>query len=80
MLAGIALSIATGILIKRGQLRYAWVTAAPLLWLMIVTTTATWQKIVSPDIRIGFLQQPISWPTDSPPGTLSENRSESHRS
>ncbi len=55
LLAGIALSIATGILIKRGQLRYAWVTAAPLLWLTIVTTTATWQKIVSPDIRIGFL-------------------------
>ena len=55
LLAGIALSVATGILIKRGQLRYAWVTAVPLTWLAVITTTATWQKIVSPDVRIGFL-------------------------
>src|SRR5688572_9935916 len=55
LLAGIALCVATGILIKQGKLRYAWVTAMPLAWLAIVTTTATWQKIVSPDVRIGFL-------------------------
>ncbi|HEY5809858.1 MAG TPA: carbon starvation CstA family protein [Povalibacter sp.] len=55
LLAGIALTVCTGILIKRGQLRYAWITAVPLLWLAIVTTTATWQKIVSTDPRIGFL-------------------------
>jgi carbon starvation protein len=55
LLAGIALSVATGILIKQGKLRYSWVTAAPLLWLAIVTTTATWEKVVSSDPRIGFL-------------------------
>lgn len=55
LLAGIALCVATGIIIKSGRLRYAWVTAAPLFWLAIVTTVATWQKIVSPDPRIGFL-------------------------
>jgi carbon starvation protein len=55
LLAGIALSVATGILIKHGKLRYAWVTAMPLAWLSIVTTTATYQKVVSPDVRIGFL-------------------------
>ena len=55
LLAGIALCVATGILVKQGKLRYAWVTAVPLAWLAIVTTTAAWQKIVSPDVRIGFL-------------------------
>jgi carbon starvation protein len=55
LLAGIALSVATGILIKQGKLRYCWVTAAPLAWLAIVTTAASWQKLVSGDPRIGFL-------------------------
>ena len=55
LLAGIALCVATGILVKHGKLRFAWVTAVPLTWLAIVTTTASWQKIVSADPRIGFL-------------------------
>lgn len=54
MLAGIALSVATGILIKSGKLKYAWVTALPLAWLLIVTTSAAWQKIMSEDVRVGF--------------------------
>ncbi|WP_293865274.1 carbon starvation CstA family protein [Steroidobacter sp.] len=55
LLAGIALCVATGIFIKQGKARYAWVTAVPMLWLTIVTTTATWQKIMSSDPRVGFL-------------------------
>ena len=54
MLAAIALSVATGILVKPGKLRYAWVTGVPLAWLAIVTTTAAWQKIFSRRARIGF--------------------------
>ena len=54
MLAAIALSVATGILVKSGKLKYAWVTALPLTWLITITTTAAWQKITSDDIRIGF--------------------------
>jgi carbon starvation protein len=55
MLAAIALSIATGIIIKSGKARYALVTLVPLAWLAIVTTTAALQKITSPDVRIGLL-------------------------
>jgi carbon starvation protein len=55
MLAAIALSVGTGILIKSKKLKYAWVTGMPLLWLIIVTTTAAYQKIFSQDIRIGFI-------------------------
>ena len=54
MLAAIALCVATGILIKSGKLKYAWVTGLPLVWLVTITTTAAWQKITSDDIRIGF--------------------------
>ncbi|GMU69747.1 MAG: putative carbon starvation protein [Steroidobacteraceae bacterium] len=54
MLAAIALSVATGIIVKQGKARYAWVTLAPLAWLAVVTTTAAVQKIVSDDPRIGF--------------------------
>ena len=54
MLAAIALCVATGILIKSGKLKYAWVTGLPLVWLVIITTTASWEKITSDDVRIGF--------------------------
>jgi carbon starvation protein len=54
MLAAIALSVATGILIKSGKARYAFVTLVPLAWLAVVTTTAAWQKVFSDDVRIGF--------------------------
>jgi carbon starvation protein len=55
MLAAIALCVCTGVLVKQGRLRYAWVTAVPLAWLAIVTTTAVWQKLASTDPRVGFL-------------------------
>jgi carbon starvation protein len=54
MLAAIALSVATGILVKSGKLRFAWITALPLIGLVAVTSTAAWQKITSDDIRVGF--------------------------
>ncbi len=54
MLAAIALCVATGILVKSGKLKYAWVTGLPLTWLVIITTTASYQKIFSTDIRVGF--------------------------
>src|SRR6185437_15834570 len=55
LLAGIALAVCTGILAKQGRLRFAWVTGVPLAFLALVTTSATWQKVVSDDARVGFL-------------------------
>jgi carbon starvation protein len=46
--------VATGIIIKKGKLKYAWVTGLPLAWLAIITTTAAWQKVFSPDAKLGF--------------------------
>jgi len=56
MLAAIALTVATGILVKQGKLKYAWVTGAPLAWLAVVTTSASWEKLFSPDPRVSFLK------------------------
>ena len=54
MLAAIALSVATGILIKTGRAKQAWVTGLPLAWLAVITTSAAWEKITSQDVHIGF--------------------------
>ena len=54
LLAVIALSLGTTVLIKMGRKRYAWVTAAPLAWLLAVTMSAGWMKLFSP-APIGFL-------------------------
>jgi len=74
MLAAIALSVATGILIKSGRARYALVTLAPLAWLAIVTTSAAWQKIVSPDPHTGFLAAAGDLATRLAAGALSAER------
>jgi carbon starvation protein len=55
LLAAIALCVGTTVLIKMGRARFAWVTLAPLAWLVAVTMTAGWQKVFSPDVRLGFL-------------------------
>jgi carbon starvation protein len=55
LLASVALCVGTTIIIKAGKARYAWTTLAPLAMLLVVTLTASWQKIFSPERRIGFL-------------------------
>jgi len=55
LLATVALSVATTILIKSGRLRYIWVTLIPMVWLVLVTFTAGLEKIFHSNPRIGFL-------------------------
>jgi carbon starvation protein len=55
LLAVIALSLGTTIMIKMGKARYTLITLLPLLFLFTVTMTAGFMKIFSADPRIGFL-------------------------
>ncbi|MDX6554849.1 MAG: carbon starvation protein [Miltoncostaeaceae bacterium] len=57
LLAAVALTVGTTLLIKSGRLRWAWVTGVPLAWDLAVTLTASWQKIFSGDPRVGFFSQ-----------------------
>src|SRR5438132_4856752 len=57
LLATVALCVATTIIIKMHRAKYALFTLAPLAWLVAVTFTASWHKILDPDPRVGFLAQ-----------------------
>ncbi len=55
MLAALALTLATVVLCKMKRERYAWITGAPTVWLLICTLTAGWQKLFHENPAIGFL-------------------------
>jgi carbon starvation protein len=57
LLAAVALVVATTILLKMGRTRVIWVTLMPMAWLVVVTMTASYQKIFDPSPRLGFLAQ-----------------------
>jgi carbon starvation protein len=57
LLAAVALTVATTILIKSGRLKWAWITAVPLAWDATVTLTASYQKVFSDDPKLGFFSQ-----------------------
>jgi carbon starvation protein len=74
MLAAIALAVATGILVKSARLKHVWVTALPLAWIVVVTTTAAWQKVFSTDVKLGFFAAANDMAAKFAAGTLTPDR------
>ncbi|WP_193241745.1 carbon starvation CstA family protein [Streptomyces phaeolivaceus] len=57
LLAAVALTVCTTLLVKSGRLKWAWITGVPLAWDATVTLTASYQKVFSSDPRVGFFEQ-----------------------
>jgi len=57
LLAAIALALCVTLLFKHGKARYVWVPGIALAWDLIITMTATWEKVFSGNAKIGFFQQ-----------------------
>ncbi|GAB94254.1 carbon starvation protein [Kineosphaera limosa] len=54
LLAGVALCLVFTITMKKGLYRWAWIPGLPMAFVLLVTMTASWQKIFSADPRIGY--------------------------
>ncbi|MCV7222184.1 carbon starvation CstA family protein [Mycolicibacterium elephantis] len=61
LLAAIALTVVTVVVIKKGLLKWAWVPGVPLLWDLVITLTASWQKIFSGDSKVGYWTQHFAY-------------------
>ncbi len=57
LLAAIALALCVTLLFKHGKARYVWVPGIALAWDLIITMTASWQKVFSGNVKIGFFSQ-----------------------
>jgi len=57
LLAAIALALCVTLMFKHGKGNYAWVPGIPLAWDLIVTMTASWQKVFSGNAKIGYFEQ-----------------------
>jgi len=55
LLATVALCVGTTVFIKMGKAKYSYITIMPLIWLTIVTMSAGWEKLFSPEAKLGFL-------------------------
>ncbi|WP_280253799.1 carbon starvation CstA family protein [Nocardia abscessus] len=57
LLAAIALTVVLVIVVKKGLAKWAWIPGIPLVWDLVVTMTASWQKIFSADPKLGYWKQ-----------------------
>ena len=57
LLAAVAFVVATTILLKMGRKLASLATVTPMIWLVAVTMTASYEKIFNPSPRLGFLAQ-----------------------
>jgi carbon starvation protein CstA len=61
MLAAIALTVCTVVLFKMKRERFALVTIAPAIWLVVCTMTAGLEKVFHPDPNVGFISHAFKY-------------------
>ncbi len=71
LLGVVALAVGTTIVLKKHGPKYLWITLLPMVWIVSVTYTASYQKVFSPDPRLGFLAQASSLSESLRAGTVS---------
>ena len=54
LIAAVALAIVCVMVIRKGYLKWVWIPVIPLVWDVCVTFAASWQKIFSTDVNIGY--------------------------
>ena len=57
LLAAIALTLCVTLFCKHGWWKFVWVPAVPLAWDLVVTMTASYQKVFSDNPAIGYFSQ-----------------------
>jgi carbon starvation protein len=57
LLAAIALTLCVTLMFKHGKAKWVWVPGIALAWDLITTMTASWQKVFSPDAKLGYFEQ-----------------------
>ena len=57
LLAAVALTVVTVVVIRNGKAKWAWIPGIPLAWDLLVTMVASYQKIFSSDAKIGYWAQ-----------------------
>ena len=57
LLAAIALTVVIVVVTKKGLVKWAWIPGIPLIFDLVVTLTASWQKIFSADPKLGYWKQ-----------------------
>ncbi len=70
LLATVALCVGTTVIIKMGKGKFSFVTIIPLIWLVIVTSSAGLIKVFSPDPKLGFLSHATLVESQIATGTL----------
>jgi carbon starvation protein len=70
LLAAIALTLCVTLLFKHGKAKWTWVPGVALAWDLTTTMTASWQKVLSSNPKIGYFEQRSAYQASIEKGDL----------
>lgn len=54
LIAAVALTVLAAMVVRKGYFKWLWIVAIPLVWDVLVTFAASWEKIFSTDVNVGY--------------------------